>query len=575
MNQPKFTVLILATLVLSLFAFACKDYITAPENIDKFKNNDSSFKGILPINLEEFNIIKKNGTKSSSANTAKFLLDSSMLNWSDILQENRINGIVFTQVPFKMNDSTVSAAISNDIESLKDYKVNIKSFYIVAEDCFNNVKIDYIVTMIPTKEFYDENKNYDFININNYSGIILYSDTTGNIFRAKSVKQGIFSKIYLSSSISTSNSKYIGFFNNQPTLTKSDPVFDGGELNTIVIYADNNDGYGEKVKIGVYIESVSQDNPQKVVGYKESTMIGGGRSDSSYLFNNCTLNVYTVGCLQELLRTFVVPYGKSVTVNAKNHSDTCIFMQWLYDGDILSNNKSINLTLYENTSITASYIGKSNEVCFELAKLASDSLLKANINLLLDSTKRDSLEHGYKLQSDGTKIYGKGTKGNLSYRHNPGQTYIERFHTHPPDSTQFCGGADIWSIFWMLHKNQIRDEDIPIFKYGMIAYNTGGFHEVHILKITNKNRLLQFFSNYDKKRFTEEFEEHVFRQSIDYNDILLIYTNLLNDMGLSLTRGTFSADYTYNSSGFIRWNKIGIKTDSNPPELYTNVCSNL
>lgn len=122
MNQPKFTVLILATLVLSLFTFACKDYITAPENIDKFKNNDSSYKVILPINLEEFNIVAKNGTKSSSADTEKFSLDSSMLNWSGILQENRINGIVFTQVPFKMNDSTVIAAISNSTESLKDYK---------------------------------------------------------------------------------------------------------------------------------------------------------------------------------------------------------------------------------------------------------------------------------------------------------------------------------------------------------------------------------------------------------------------------------------------------------------------
>lgn len=120
----------------------------------------------------------------------------------------------------------------------------------------------------------------------------------------------------------------------------------------------------------------------------------------------------------------------------------------------------------------------------------------------------------------------------------------------------------------------------------MVAYNTGGFHEVHILKITDKEKLLSYFNEYkpisnniyDIRKAVDNFknfyEPHLFK-NIDYDKILLTYTQLLENMGLSLTKGNFSADSTYNSSGFIRWKKIEIKTDNGIPELYTNSCSNL
>ena len=48
----------------------------------------------------------------------------------------------------------------------------MKSFYIVAEDCFNNKKIDYIVTMVPTKKFYEDDNDFDFLNMSNFSGVV-------------------------------------------------------------------------------------------------------------------------------------------------------------------------------------------------------------------------------------------------------------------------------------------------------------------------------------------------------------------------------------------------------------------
>ena len=77
-------------------------------------------------------------------------------------------------------------------------------------------------------------------------------------------------------------------------------------------------------------------------------------------------------------------------------------------------------------------------------------------------------------------------------------------------------------------------------------------------------------------KFKSFFEPMVFRKDVtDYDKILLKYTSLLNEMGLSLTRGRFSADSTHNSSGFIRWNKIGIKENNDSTELNTIDCKSI
>ena len=153
----------LITGIASLLIYACKDYITMPERTDKLTKKYSSFNSILPINLDEFNILPKDLTKSSFTDSVSFSLDSSMLNWGEASQVNRNNGLVFTQIPFYFNDSSAFAAISDNIEYLHENKVPLKSFYIVAEDCFNNKKIDYIVTMVPTKKFYEDDNDFDFL----------------------------------------------------------------------------------------------------------------------------------------------------------------------------------------------------------------------------------------------------------------------------------------------------------------------------------------------------------------------------------------------------------------------------
>ena len=67
--------------IASLLIYACKDYITMPERTDKLTKKYSSFNSILPINLDEFNILPKDLTKSSFTDSVSFSLDSSMLNW--------------------------------------------------------------------------------------------------------------------------------------------------------------------------------------------------------------------------------------------------------------------------------------------------------------------------------------------------------------------------------------------------------------------------------------------------------------------------------------------------------------
>ena len=566
MKTLRFITPILSIFLLSLLIIACQDYLQIPENNEiPINSRCSTTKATLPFNLNKFNTINRNDTKSSSSDTIIFSLDSSMLNWNNASQINRDNGLVFTQIPFNFNDTPIFAAISDKIETLSKHTVPLKSFYIIAEDCFNNEKMEYIATMIATKKYYEENNEYDFLNMQNYSGIVLYSDSTGTIFKTSSVNQGIINEITLTHTHSP-NSTYIGFYNNNAVITKSqeDTGYDLGTLNAIFITADRDNKSGDKIKIGRHPESISQETPEKVVDYTDKPNLGG------IMLNEYTLTIIAAGCHNES-QTITASQGKSIKVIAENPSDTCIFMHWEYDSDIISNNRTVSVTINNNTCIVAKYIGASSGICFDLAQLASDTLLKANINSLLDSTMRDSFEHGYKLCSNGTKIYGKGTDEYLKYSGNSDQTYTERYHTHPPDSTTFCGGADIWTLYCMVYKNQIREEDIPNFRYGMIAYNTSGFHEVHIIKITDKTKLLQFLNSYDKDTFKKRFETEAFK-SHGYDDILLRYTRMLNNMGLSLTRGKFSADYTYNSSAFIRWHKIDYRTENDTTKILINDC---
>ena len=528
-----------AAVILSLCIYACKDYIEMPVIAEESAKGIFKSKGILPINLDEFNILANNETKSSFTDTVTFSLDSSMLNWGKASQVNRDNGLVFTQIPFSFNDSSVFAAISDDMETLDENKVSLKSFYIKAEDCFNNVQIDYIVTMVPTREYQVHNVEYDFLNMQGYSGIVFYSDTIGRVFKINALKDGIINRVSLSKETEIDNPKYVGFYSNDRTITKSDqdPVFDGGELLTIVIYADsqNTGGYGDIIIIGKTPESDNQgEKPEEVIGHTDKLVLGGG-TDTTALQNEYTLFVKFKGCCGESEQIIVAPIGNSISVTAKDFSsDTCIFMHWEGPNDILSNNRSISLTISESTTITAYYMGKSKGDCFDLAKIASDTKMKTILKTILDSTQIDSKEHGFKMRSDSSKLYRKGTEDNLKYPKETGKTYIQRFHTHPSGS-KFCSGADIWCIFDMINENQIKDEDIDTFRYGMIAYDTlgKGEHTIHIINIDDKNKLMNYFdqliSNFQdniplaKKSFTSSFNDAL-KNISSYEEKTLFYT---------------------------------------------------
>ena len=564
-----------AAVILSLCIYACKDYIETPVIAEESAKGIFKSKGILPINLDEFNILANNETKSSFTDTVTFSLDSSMLNWGKASQVNRDNGLVFTQIPFSFNDSSVFAAISDDMETLGEHKVTIKSFYIKAEDCFNNVQIDYIVTMVPTREYQVHNVEYDFLNMQGYSGIVFYSDTIGRVFKINALKDGIINRVSLSKETEIDNPKYVGFYSNDRTITKSDqnPVFDGGELLTIVIYADsqNTGGYGDIIIIGKTPESDNQgEKPKEVIGHTDKPVLGGG-TDTTALQNEYTLSVKFKGCCGESEQIIVAPIGNSISVTAKDFSsDTCIFMHWEGPNDILSNNRSISLTISESTTITAYYMGKSKGDCFDLAKIASDTKMKTILKTILDSTQIDSKEHGFKMRSDSSKLYRKGTKDNLQYPKETGKTYIQRFHTHPSGS-KFCSGADIWCIFDMINENQIKDEDIDTFRYGMIAYDTlgKGEHTIHIINIDDKNKLMNYFdqliSNFQdniplaKKSFTSSFNDAL-KNISSYEEKTLFYTKTLNEIGLSISKGDCTNNITSNSSAVIYWNKLNIKT---------------
>lgn len=574
-----------ATVILSLCMYACKDYIETPEMVEEYTECIPEYNNILPVHLEEFNVLSNNETKSSFTRTNPFLLDSTMLNIENISQVNRNNGLVFTQIPFYFNDSSVFAAISDDMNTLDEHKVTIKSFYIIAEDCINNIKIAYIATMIPTKEYHKHNSEYDFLNMHDYSGFVFYSDYTGRVFKINALKDGIIRKITLSHETTIDNPKYVGFYSNNQRITKSDqdPVLNGGVLTTIVITDDSNNQQEDIITIGRHPESPSQEKHETVIDHIEKPLYGGG-IDTTILQNEYTLTIKFKGCCGDSEQMVVAPIGKRISITAKDFSsDTCIFMHWEGNNDILSNNRSINLTLSCNTTILAYYMGKSKGECFNLAKIASDGTMKLNMKAIIDSTQIDSTEHGYKMRSDGSKLFGKGTDSTLHYNSEPGQTYIQRFHTHPK-GTPFCSGADIWTIYDMLNNEQIKDDDIDKFRYGMIARDMSnkGEHSIHIIKITDKNKLKNFCNQYIQKyqsnnkkaknKFCTEYDGEMKRLASSYDGKMLIYLRYLDNMGLSLITGNCIKNETNNAT-LIYWNNVQMNNNTGSETISTQNCN--
>lgn len=198
----------------------------------------------LPVNLSAYNLLTPNPglwpqTKSEYDTTSALPVDS-LINWNKALQISSEDGIVYTQIPFLLNESPTYAAIASSRELLQDSIARIKCFYIIFEDCFRNYRQEYIVTMIPTPDQLNKRPDYDFLNKPNFSGAIIYADSTGTYVENKIYQNGLILEAELLAKDSCSTEKfYLSFYQKeQNVLTKSNDNYAWeDELSCIVVTA--------------------------------------------------------------------------------------------------------------------------------------------------------------------------------------------------------------------------------------------------------------------------------------------------------------------------------------------------
>ena len=187
------TVLLCVLLVAALSSCIQYQRLARKNNAQSKIPSKNSF---LPVDLQRFFLQNANGrmhnTKRSQTEELIMPPIDSILDWSRAIQKNYSNRKVYTQIP--VIDSLYSechASIAEHIENLKESIVPIKTFLIEYEDCNISKKERYFATMIPTPLQTKLRPDYSFLHKPNFSGIIIYSDTTGKYISSDFLDNGL------------------------------------------------------------------------------------------------------------------------------------------------------------------------------------------------------------------------------------------------------------------------------------------------------------------------------------------------------------------------------------------------
>ena len=146
----------------------------------------------LPVDLQGFFLHNTNSRNSSQTYELIMPPIDSILDWSRAIQKNYSKRRIYTQIP--IIDSLYSgcrASIAEHLENLNESLVPIKTFLITYEDCNISKKKRYFVTMIPTPLQIKLRPDYSFLHKPNFSGIIIYSDTTGKYISSDFLDNGL------------------------------------------------------------------------------------------------------------------------------------------------------------------------------------------------------------------------------------------------------------------------------------------------------------------------------------------------------------------------------------------------
>lgn len=523
---------------------------------------------MLPINLSEYNILNiapgdAIQTKGAANNDFLFVADS-LINWRKACQESSPNGIVYTQIPFKMNDSSILGALSFSEKNLKEAIVPIKCFYIIFEDCIQQLRAEYIVTMIPSKTQIAMRPDYDYLNKPNFDGIILYSSKEGNYVKIDMFTNGLIEqgRLLTPQESDTLHKTYIGFYTEALVRSKSD--FPMQYLDEIVVT-----GVKEPRELIIPDFTTPDRKFEEVVKEVAPKPPGGGTPpSSSNSKKEYTLTFIEGGCRSQLIKSERYSALSEVSLSAPAGSDNCIFLCWAENGFYLSNSTNLKVLMDKDKTILAQYVSKENKDCYNLARFANDTVLMKKITGVRGKTKQNNIEYGFSKKDDGGYVEHKGKSGSLTFRYEPGVKYLSHFHSHNGGNI-FTSAADLMSLRnWALNDKMIN---ISQFTYGVITED-----KILCLKIYDRTKFINYFNNLStnetelKTEFNESYKNSFlnFIQKLNEPDLYQLYVRQMDNMGISVFRGnSFEGEF---NTVVTKWYSLTI--DANTSSYNINDC---
>ena len=503
---------------------------------------------ILPVDLSSYGFL--NGpfiplTKAGAASTSYMPPVDSLIDRMKAKQISYPDGIVYTQVPFKMNGLNVKGAFSGSRKTISNSIVPIKCFYIRMENCFKQSEEEYIVTMIPSAFQVTSDPDYDFLDKPNFDGIILYSQTDGTYLRTRIYSRGIIEEgRMLQEECEIADKTYIGFYNATNIRTKTEPI---QEDTLITLYVTA----GRPPRPYVMPDFPQYDIFLPPISEKEKPPLGGepiepGNKPLADL--ECTLIVRQGGCSQQN-NFWKCEKGSDIIIQASSPSPDCIFLCWVENDLLLSNRPSVSIKMDKDRSILARYVSQADGGCYRLAKFATDTMLMKQIENIRRQTSNTKKEHSTSKRADGTYYKNKGEEGSIKANFEQGIKYKNRFHTHPV-SNIFTSAADLLSL-------RVMVKDGLIFNKEDFIYGTVTDSKILCLQIKDLTKFMGYFDRITKKEefikayFTNIYEEKFTNplKTINAEKADTLYTRILSEMGISIFMGN-----SFEEDGIVKHN---------------------
>ena len=550
--------------------------------------------GTLPVHLGKYDLRAHTKSNGSYLDTSMICIDS-LIDFTSVRQVYfEDSKWLYDQFSLKSNKEGLYGALTKSHKDFKDSLVPIKCFFLKVSNTEKKQLSEYVVTMLPQLSYYQKNPDYDYITKPNFSGLILYSDKSGNLLRTEYLQNGEIRRY----SLSPTSESYTKSPKTKSTVRKckkceSDTLEPDGlciackeiELNTIYISPGGID-WDNFIRMQLYELAHSQGfiapGGGGGGGFPDPEGPGGNIENTD---TRVSVVCWGTGCFEALLayRFLAKESVFSYTAPFRGSERTCWFKQWTPGNFVSSHQISITnnvITIQavkENQTLNAFYT--TNSSCDSIARFMQDGMLRTVVDTLY---KFLSIQNGfygnspnelYSVLYNDIRGYSVGVGGHhnviipLNSTPQSGILPHQLIH-HSHYHTSGCLSPSIQDLvtLCLFFYHDCAEGYIYKSTFSIIVDNS-----FVVIKMKDFLKFQSFFNKYlidtttslwykEQEKvllgeFKEEFNKYINTSPQQYEQVRATKA-ILDTMGLTLFWGTKKSDTT--NAIFLQWNNTDL-----------------